>query len=204
MFTGIITDVGTVRTVENSGAGKRLTVVAGDDTEMMALGASIACNGVCLTVVEAGAGWFSADISRETMSVTTSGDWREGDRINLEQPLRLGDELGGHIVLGHVDDVGRLENIVTEGDNRRLTITLVNSARKLAPFLAMKGSVTLDGVSLTVNSVTDAGADQPSFDVNIIPHTLAHTNLGSIYQGAAVNIEIDMMARYAARLRAFE
>ncbi len=203
MFTGIITDIGTVRTVEGTSKG-RYTLDTGYDTGSFPLGASISCNGVCLTVVETGVGWFGVDVSLETKSVTSLGRWRPGDRINLERPLVIGDELGGHIVLGHVDGVAKLLRVDDIGDNRRLVIALEPAAQDLAVFLAPKGSVAVDGVSLTVNAVSDAGADPQTFEVNIIPHTLANTHFGEMVPGTIMNIEVDMMARYAARLTAFE
>ena len=203
MFTGIITNIGTVQTAEPSSAGLRLTIASGYDTEAIELGASIACAGVCLTVVEKRSGWFGVDVSRETLSVTTIGTWQEGEKVNLERALRIGEELGGHIVLGHVDGIGRVTEMAADGDNRRLTITLVPDQRDLAAYLAPKGSICVDGVSLTVNGVSEPAADQQSFCVNIIPHTLTHTSLGALTVGAMANLEVDLMARYAARLEAF-
>jgi len=192
MFTGIVTDVGRVRAVEDAAVGRRLTIATALDLADVALGASIACNGCCLTVVAKGADWFAADASGETLDCTTLGDWREGRAVNLERPLCVGDELGGHIVQGHVDGVATLEDIEPEGDNHRLTLA---APADLARFIAPKGSATLDGVSLTVNEV-----DGSRFGVNIIPHTWAATAFAETPAASAVNLEIDVLARYAARL----
>lgn len=193
MFTGIITDVGRVRAVAG-GRGRETRLVIGTryDTAEIALGASIACSGACLTVVETGPGWFAVEVSAETLSRTTLGAWREGTPVNLERALKLGDELGGHLVLGHVDGVARLVAARPEGESRRLEIEAPAPLRR---FIAEKGSVALDGVSLTVNEVGPA-----SFGVNIIPHTLRETSLGAATPGDALNLEIDLLARYVARL----
>ncbi|MEQ8331748.1 riboflavin synthase [Nisaea sp.] len=191
MFTGIITHIGTVRRVEKSG-DTRMTVSAGFDMESVALGASIACSGCCLTVVDKGEGWFAADVSAETLSKTGLGAWKEGTRINLERALKVGDELGGHIVSGHVDGLAEIVSIVPEGDSRRL---MLKPAAGLAAFVAPKGSVTLDGISLTVNEVS---AD--TFGVNIIDHTWKETTLSDRGPGDHLNMEVDMLARYVARL----
>jgi riboflavin synthase len=191
MFTGIITDIGTVRRVEKRG-DTRFVLATGYQTAGIDVGASIACNGCCLTVVEKDDDSFSIDASAETLSKTTLGTWREGTRVNLERPLRLGDELGGHVVSGHVDGVATIGAVRPEGDSRRFVIAVPSH---LARFIAPKGSVALDGTSLTVNEV-----DGATFGVNIIPHTRAHTTWGQAKTGDAVNIEIDMLARYVARL----
>lgn len=200
MFTGIITAIGTIRSVEQRG-DLRAVIACPFDPAKIAIGASIACSGVCLTVVErggvAGDAWFAVDISAETVSRTAHGMWAEGRRINLEPSLRLGDELGGHIVTGHVDAVGRLADWRPEGDSTRLTIA---APAALAPFIAAKGSITVDGVSLTVNSVRDLADGSAEFGLNIIPHTAEMTTLGTLAQGAEVNLEIDTVARYLQRL----
>ena len=192
MFTGIITDLATITDVTPGQAARRFRVATAFDMHGVALGASIACNGCCLTVVEKGAGWFAADASQETLDKTTLGTWAAGDKINLERPLRLGDELGGHMVLGHIDGVATVTAVGDQAGSRRLTI---KPPLGLAKFVAAKGSVTLDGVSLTVNEVDDA-----SFGVNIIPHTQAVTTFGQLRVGSQLNMEIDTLARYVARL----
>jgi riboflavin synthase len=191
MFTGIITDIGRVRAVERQG-DTRFTIETGFDTETIAIGASIAHNGVCLTVIDKGPGWYVIQASGETLSKTTLGGWDAGTRINLERALKVGDELGGHIVSGHVDGVGALVATKPEGESLRLTFEAPES---LAKYIASKGSVAIDGVSLTVNEV--AGA---RFGVNIIPHTQTATTFGGLRVGDSVNLEIDMLARYVARL----
>ena len=200
MFTGIITAIGTIRSVEQRG-DLRAVIACPFDPAKIAIGASIACSGVCLTVVErggtAGDAWFAVDISAETVSRTAHGMWAQGRRINLEPSLRLGDELGGHIVTGHVDAVGHLADWRPEGDSTRLTIS---APAALAPFIAAKGSITVDGVSLTVNSVRDLADGSAEFGLNIIPHTAEVTTLGTLAQGAQVNLEIDTVARYLQRL----
>lgn len=195
MFTGIITDVGAVRSVEANG-DTRFRIATAFDTATIDLGASIACSGVCLTVVETGVDWFDVQASAETLSKTTLGDWRPGVEINLERALRLGDELGGHIVSGHVDGVGRIVSIQPEGESLRVRFS---APAALARYLAEKGSITINGISLTVNEVVDT-ADGVEFGVNIIPHTQTHTNFRSVKTGDAVNLEIDVLARYVARL----
>lgn len=196
MFTGIITDIGRVRSSQTTGAGagegRRFTIETAFDTTTMDIGASIACAGACMTVIEKGEGWFTVEVSAESLSKTTLGTWGEDTRINLERAMRLGDELGGHIVSGHVDGVGELISRTTDGDSQRYTF---RAPENLAKYLAAKGSVTIDGVSLTVNDV--AGAE---FGVNLIPHTQTVTSLGTLQAGAKVNLEIDMLARYVARL----
>lgn len=201
MFTGIITAIGTVASVENRG-DLHLRIACPWDPAGIALGASIACSGVCLTVVETGgvAGdmWFAVDVSAETVSRTVAGQWTEGRRLNLEPALKLGDELGGHLVTGHVDGVATLEDICPEGDSKRLGF---NAPAALAPYLAAKGSVTVDGVSLTVNAVADQPDGSCTFAVNIIPHTAEVTTLGALAGGDPVNIEIDVLARYLQRMQ---
>ncbi|WP_375398877.1 riboflavin synthase [uncultured Sphingomonas sp.] len=196
MFTGIISDIGTIVEVEERG-DLRVVIATGHDTATLDLGASIACSGVCLTAVDRAPGRFAVDVSAETISRTAAGQWVEGRRLNLERAMRLGDELGGHIVTGHVDGVARVTAIAPDGDSRRLTFGV---APDLAPFIAAKGSVTIDGVSLTVNMVTD-GAPGTDFTVNLIPHTWQVTTLGTLGVGDPVNVEIDVLARYLDRMR---
>ncbi len=201
MFTGIVTDIGEV--LEASGeAPRRLVIACGYGIEDLDLGASIACSGVCLTVTDKGEApgsrtrvWFAAEVSAETLARTTLGSWQVGTRINLERSLRVGDELGGHIVTGHVDATGRIREIAAEANAYRMAVA---APRTLAPFIAEKGSIALDGVSLTVNRVEDDAQDC-HFEVNIVPHTLSHTTLGERSTGEAVNLEIDVLARYIAR-----
>ena len=195
MFTGIVTDVGTVVSAEQRG-DLRLKIRAGYDLATVDLGASIACSGVCLTVVDKGEDWFAVDVSSETVSRTAADMWREGARLNLERPLRMGDELGGHIVTGHVDSVGEVIGVCPEGDSCRIGIRV---GRELAPAIAQKGSISLDGVSLTVNDVRDA-EDGTHFSVNIIPHTAKETTLGDLTAGRQLNVEIDVIARYLDRM----
>ena len=195
MFTGIVTDVGTVISAEQRG-DLRLRIRTGYDLATVDLGASIACSGVCLTVVDKGEDWFAVDVSAETGSRTAAGMWREGARLNLERSLRMGDELGGHIVTGHVDGVGEVIGICPEGDSRRIGVRV---GRELAPAIAQKGSISLDGVSLTVNEVRDA-EDGTHFSVNIIPHTAQQTTLGELASGRQLNVEIDVIARYLDRM----
>ena len=198
MFTGIVTDVGTVRKAEQRG-DLRLTIGTSYDLETVDLGASISCSGVCLTVVDKGDDWFAVDVSGETLSKTAADHWREGARLNLERALRLGDELGGHIVTGHVDAVATVVGTCPEGDSTRIGISVPPA---LAPMIAPKGSVTLDGVSLTVNDVRDAEDGSTHFAVNIIPHTASHTTLGTLEAGQQLNVEIDVLARYLERMLA--
>ena len=195
MFTGIITDIGTVRSAEQRG-DLRLTIGTAYDTGTIDLGASIACSGACLTVVDKGEDWFAADVSAESVARTAPGLWTEGARLNLERALRLGDELGGHLVTGHVDGVGKVIGICPEGASTRIGI---RAPADLAPYIAAKGSITLDGVSLTVNDVCDED-DGTHFSVNVIPHTAAHTTFVGIAEGRALNIEIDVLARYLKRM----
>ena len=196
MFTGIITDIGTVKAVEQRG-DLRLTIATGYDTAGLAIGASVACSGVCLTVVAKAAGEFSVDVSGETQSRTARGQWTAGRRLNLERALKVGDELGGHIVTGHVDAVGRVTSIEAVGDSTRITIQV---PKDIAPFVAPKGSICLDGVSLTVNTVTD-NADGAEFTINVIPHTAEWTTFDTVKAGDDLNIEIDVLARYLARMK---
>jgi len=191
MFTGIITDIGTVRAIAKAG-DTRFEITTAFDLDGVDMGASIACDGCCLTVIAKGPDWFAVQASGETLSKTTLGNWERGTRINLERALKLGDELGGHIVSGHVDGIGHIVAITPDGESRRFRIRVPAA---LARFIAPKGSVAVDGTSLTVNEVD--GAD---FGVNIIPHTQAVTTWGDMKVGQAVNIEIDMLARYVARL----
>lgn len=197
MFTGIVTDVGEVVSAEQRG-DLRLRIRTRYDIGTIELGASIACSGVCLTVVDKGEDWFAVDVSAETVSRTAADTWREGRRLNLERALRMGDELGGHIVTGHVDEVGEVIGVCPEGDSRRIGIRV---GRDLGPAIARKGSIALDGVSLTVNEVRDAG-DGTHFSVNIIPHTAQETTLGDIAVGRQLNVEIDVLARYIDRMMA--
>ncbi len=196
MFTGIITDVGRVRAVAASSGGeaddRRLEIDTRFDTETIALGASIACSGACLTVVDKGRGWFAVDVSAETLGCTTLGQWVPGRAVNLERALAVGDELGGHRVSGLVDAVAHIVGRRGEGDSLRLDIAV---ADRYAGFIAAKGSVTIDGVSLTVNAVTGS-----RFGVNLIPHTQRETTLGRLHEKDSVNLEIDVLARYVARL----
>ena len=202
MFTGIVTAIGTVRSVERRG-DLRATIACPFDPETIAIGASIACSGVCLTVVdrggEPGAAWFAVDISDETIRCTAQDRWREGATLNLEQALKLGDELGGHIVTGHVDALGRVASAQQAGGSIRLEII---APKSLAPFVAEKGSITVDGVSLTVNAVSDEPGGDVRFGLNIIPHTADVTTLGGLAEGDAVNLEIDVLARYLKRMEA--
>ena len=196
MFTGIITDIGTVRSAEQRG-DLRLTIACAYDLATVDLGASIACSGTCLTVVDKGPDWFAVDVSGETVSRTAAGLWREGARINLERALRLGDELGGHLVTGHVDGVGTVVGACPDGDSLKIGIAV---PAELGPYIAVKGSITLDGVSLTVNEVRDADDGTTHFSVNIIPHTAAHSTLGTVEPGHQLNLEIDVLARYLKRM----
>jgi riboflavin synthase len=195
MFTGIITNVGRIVAAEERG-DLRLRIACGYDMGTVDLGASIACSGVCLTVVDKGPDWFEVDLSAETVSRTAGGLWSEGSRLNLERALRLGDELGGHIVTGHVDGIGEVEGAVEVGGSVRVTVI---APAELEGYIAPKGSVTLDGVSLTVNEV-EAISDGIRFGVNIIPHTAAETTLNEIRPGRLLNIEIDVLARYIGRM----
>jgi riboflavin synthase len=196
MFTGIVTDVGTVRSAEQRG-DVRLTIATGYDTATIDLGASIACSGVCLTVVDKGDDWFSVDVSGETVSKTAAVHWRKGAKLNLERSLRLGDELGGHIVTGHVDSVGEVVGTCPEGDSTRVGVSV---PKELGAMIAPKGSITLDGVSLTVNDVREAEDGSTHFSVNIIPHTAQVTTLNELAAGRQLNVEVDVLARYLHRM----
>jgi riboflavin synthase len=197
MFTGIVQDVGTVRGVEPRGGDLHVEVgVSRLDLGRAAIGDSIAVAGVCLTIVELLPGGFRADVSNETSRLTTSGSWRPGRRVNLEPALRAGDAMGGHLVVGHVDGIARL--IARDGDARSQRFKLDVPA-ELARYVARKGSVTLDGVSLTINAVSGA-----EFEVNLVPHTLAVTTLGELSVGDALNLEVDLIARYLERLAGFD
>jgi riboflavin synthase len=195
MFTGIITDLGAVRRVLRDGE-TRFEFSTAYDTETVEIGASIACNGCCLTVIDkgrdAGGDWFAVQASAETLSKTTLGGFAEGTPVNFERAMRVGDELGGHIVSGHVDGVATVVSIADDGESKRFVFQAPEELRK---FVAPKGSVALDGVSLTVNEVADG-----RFGINVIPHTQEVTTFGHLVPGAAVNMEIDMLARYVARL----
>ncbi|MBV17393.1 MULTISPECIES: riboflavin synthase [Thalassospira] len=191
MFTGIITDIANVRAIEKTG-DTRFEFTTSFDTSKIVLGASIACNGACMTVIETGDNWFAIEASAESLDRTTLGDLSTGSKVNLEQATRVGDELGGHIVSGHVDGVAILTKRVPEGDSLRLTFEVPET---FAKYIASKGSVTLEGVSLTVNEV-----DGNTFGINLIPHTQIHTTLGSKQPGDRINFEIDMLARYVARM----
>ena len=195
MFTGIITDIGTVRKAEQKG-DLRLTIGCDYDMDTVDLGASIACSGACLTVVDKGDDWFAVDVSQETESKTAAGLWAEGARLNLERALRVGDELGGHIVTGHVDAVAAVTRAEEVGGSIDIAI---EAPRALGGAIAPKGSIALDGVSLTVNEVEDAG-DKTRFTINLIPHTAEHTTFGGIAAGRQLNLEIDVLARYLKRM----
>jgi len=197
MFTGIITSIGTVRSVEQRG-DMRLAIGCDYDLSTVDLGASIACSGVCLTVVDKGDDWFAVDVSGETIARTAGGLWQEGARLNLERALRLGDELGGHLVTGHVDAVASVADVAHEGGSLKVAIDV---PRGLGPMIAAKGSITLDGVSLTVNAVEDRDA-ATRFWVNLIPHTAEHTTFGGMATGRELNVEIDVLARYLQRMTA--
>ena len=199
MFTGIVTALGTVREIIPIGAGHDMRLVIGapwPDMGSIPLGASIACSGCCLTVVELGTDWFAVEVSAETLANTKLGRWKVGTRVNLERSLKVGDEMGGHIVSGHVDGLADVLSATPENGSTRWRFGV---PRDLARFIARKGSIAIDGVSLTVND-----ADQDSFGVNIIPHTTAVTGFGTLQPGDVVNIEIDMLARYVARLAEFK
>jgi riboflavin synthase len=197
MFTGIVTDIGTIIKAEERG-DLRLTIRCGYAMDSVAIGASIACSGVCLTVVDKSGDWFAVDVSAETVSRTARNLWREGARLNLERSLRLGDELGGHIVTGHVDGVAEVAKVLEEGGSHRIDLRVPDD---LARFVAPKGSITLDGVSLTVNEVRQAG-DGTYASVNIIPHTAQVTTFENIAEGRQLNVEIDVLARYIDRMMA--
>jgi len=193
MFTGIVTDVGRVRAVRDTNRDRRFEIETAFDTAGIDIGASVSHAGCCLTVVEKGPGWFAVEVSGETLSKTTLDQWREGHRVNLERAARVGDELGGHIVSGHVDGVGEVVGVSEEGGSHRVRI---RAPRPLHRYIAPKGSIAVEGVSLTVNEVED-----DVFGVNLIPHTWDVTTLGELKAGSRVNLEIDMLARYLARWR---
>jgi riboflavin synthase len=193
MFTGIVTDVGRVRAIRDTNRDRRFEIETTYDVATLDIGASVAHAGCCLTVVEKGEGWFAVEVSGETLEVTTLSDWIVGRRVNLERAARVGDELGGHIVSGHVDGVGEVVSVEAEGGSHRVRI---RAPRPLHRLIAAKGSITVEGVSLTVNEVED-----DVFGLNLIPHTWDVTTLGALTPGARVNLEIDMLARYLARWR---
>ncbi|MCW5733886.1 MAG: riboflavin synthase [Enhydrobacter sp.] len=194
MFTGIVTDIGEIAGVSAGGqtGDRKFVIKTKHDLNPIAMGASIACSGCCLTVVEKGADWFAVEVSGETLDKTHLGDWQQGRRINLELSLKLGDELGGHLVYGHVDGVGNVVSMTPEGGSVRFVF---EAPPDLARFIAPKGSISVDGISLTVNEV-----DGNRFGINIIPHTQAVTTLGAARPGQRVNLEVDMLARYVQRL----
>ncbi len=196
MFTGIITDIGTIVATEQRG-DLHVRIACSYDTGSIDIGASIACSGACMTVVELGPDWFAIDISGESVSRTAADRWVTGRKLNLERSLKLGDELGGHIVTGHVDGVGTVASLGTDGDSKRFEI---RAPAELAPYLAEKGSITVDGVSLTVNTITDQPDGSTLFGLNIIPHTAAVTTIGLLEVGDSVNLEIDVLARYLRRM----
>jgi riboflavin synthase len=204
MFTGIVSAIGTIREATQTG-DLSATIACPYDPAGIAIGASIACSGVCLTVVDKGGapgdGWFSVDISGETVARSVPGRWSVGTALNLETALKLGDELGGHIVTGHVDGVGTVVSITPVGDSLRFDIA---APRDLAPYIAAKGSITVDGVSLTVNEIADQADGTCHFALNIIPHTAAVTTIGRLAVGDKVNLEIDVLARYLMRMQALK
>jgi riboflavin synthase len=195
MFTGIITDIGRIEAAEQRG-DLRLRIACAYDMSTVDLGASIACSGVCLTLVDKGDDWFAVDVSAETHSRTAPDMWEEGHRLNLERALKLGDELGGHIVTGHVDGLGEVEGVLEVGGSTRVTIL---AGDEIAPYVATKGSITLDGVSLTVNEVENI-SEGVRFAINIIPHTAEQTTFSEVVPGRLLNIEIDILARYLGRM----
>ena len=204
MFTGIVTAVGEIRESRQSG-DLRCVIACPFDPAGIAMGASIACSGVCLTVVDkggvAGDAWFAVDISAESVSRTVPGRWEQGRQLNLEPALKLGEELGGHIVTGHVDGIGEIVSITPVGDSKRFVIA---APAELAPYIAAKGSITVDGVSLTVNEVEDQPSGACHFTLNIIPHTAEVTTIGQMGTGDAVNLEIDVLARYLQRMQSLK
>jgi riboflavin synthase len=201
MFTGIITAIGTIREARQSG-DLHAIIACPFDSAGIAIGASIACSGTCLTVVdkggEPGDAWFAVDISGETVARTVANRWEPGRQLNLEPALKLGDELGGHIVTGHIDGVGTVIGVTPTGESLHLVIA---APQELAPYLAAKGSITVDGVSLTVNEVADQAGGACHFTLNIIPHTAEVTTLGALQPSAGVNLEIDVLARYLQRMQ---
>ncbi|WP_068074908.1 riboflavin synthase [Novosphingobium lentum] len=204
MFTGIVTEVGRIMAIEDRG-DRRVTVACAMDPARIAIGASIACSGVCLTVVDRGGttgdAWFAVDVSGETVACTAPAQWQTDRALNLEPALKLGDELGGHIVTGHVDGVGEVASVAPEGASLRIAIA---APADLAAYIAAKGSITVDGVSLTVNAVTDQPDGTALFALNIIPHTAHATTLGALVAGDRVNLEIDVLARYLKRMQALK
>lgn len=196
MFTGIVTDVGRIVAAEERG-DLRLKIACGYEMESVDLGASIACSGVCLTVVDKGPDWFAVDVSAETRKRSAPGLWAEGGRLNLERALKLGDELGGHIVTGHIDGVGTVVRAERIGDSTALAM---DAGPPLAPFIAAKGSIALDGVSLTVNEVETLPGGGVRFGINVIPHTAQQTTFAEVAPGRALNVEIDILARYIGRM----
>lgn len=201
MFTGIVTEVGNILSIEDKG-DRHITIGCAMDPAKIAIGASIACSGVCLTVVDKGGvtgeGWFAVDVSGETISCTAPEQWQAGAPLNLEPALKLGDELGGHIVTGHVDAVGEVVSVTPVGASLQFIIA---APKDLAPYIAAKGSITVNGVSLTVNEVTDQADGACHFMLNIIPHTAEVTTLGTLTPDAKVNLEIDVLARYLKRMQ---
>jgi len=195
MFTGIVTDIGRIEAAEQRG-DLRLRIACSYDMGSVELGASIACSGVCLTVVDKGDDWFAVDVSAESVARTAPGMWAQGARLNLERALRIGDELGGHIVTGHVDGIGEVEGVLEVGGSTKLTIV---AGEEVAPYIAAKGSIALDGVSLTVNEVENL-SDGVRFAINIIPHTAQQSNFSAVAPGRKLNIEIDILARYLGRM----
>lgn len=196
MFTGIVSDIGTITKVEERG-DLRLVISCHYEMSGVDIGASIACSGACLTVVDKGSDWFAIDISAETTSKTAKSMWVEGRKLNLERALKVGDELGGHIVTGHVDAVGDVVSIETEGDSHPIRI---HAPKEIAAYLAPKGSITVDGISLTVNTVDDQADGSTIFGLNIIPHTASVTTFADLKAGDQVNLEIDILARYLSRM----
>lgn len=192
MFTGIVTDIGSVRDISGDG-DLRFEITTSYDTSGIDIGASISCSGACLTAIETGSNWFAVQVSPETLNKTTASDWLVGKPLNLERALRMGDELGGHIVTGHVDGIGTVKTVTPVAES---WVVAFEAPPELAQFIASKGSITIDGVSLTVNNV-----DGAVFEINIIPHTQQVTTLGKLTPGARVNLEIDVLARYVARLK---
>jgi riboflavin synthase len=195
MFTGIITDIGRIESAEPRG-DLRVVISCAYDSATIDLGASIACSGVCLTVVDKGDRWFAVDVSAETQSRTAPGMWAQGGRLNLERALKVGDELGGHIVTGHVDGIGEVEGVLEVGGSTRLTIL---AGEEVAPYVAAKGSIALDGVSLTVNEVESLSGGV-RFGINVIPHTAEQTTFSAVQPGRKLNVEIDILARYLGRM----
>jgi riboflavin synthase len=196
MFTGIVTDIGTVARADQR-SDLRLTIRCGYDMATVDLGASICCSGVCLTVVDKGEDWFAVDLSTETLSRTANDLWKQGSKLNLERSLRVGDELGGHFVTGHVDCVGDIVGVCPEGGSTRIGVSVPPD---YAALVAPKGSIALNGVSLTVNDVRESEDGTTHFSVNIIPHTAEHTTLGSVATGRQLNVEVDVLARYLDRM----